>query len=75
MAKKEQIHELHIGKMVAAELERQGRRMSWFADQLHCDVSNAYKIIKRTDLDVKLLMRISKILEHNFLKDLLLFMK
>ena len=70
MAEKEQIQELHIGKMVAAELERQGIKVEWLARQIPCDKSNMYKMLKRSSMDVVLLLRISRILRHDFMLDL-----
>lgn len=58
---------IHIGQLIRHELDRQGRKMTWFAAQIHCDVSNAYKILKRKNIDVELLVRISQVLDHNFL--------
>ena len=70
MAEKEQIQEMHIGKMVAAELERQGRKVEWLARQLPCDKSNMYKLLKKPNWDVAMLIRISRILGHDFMHDL-----
>lgn len=60
---------LHIGNMIRCELDRQGRKMEWFAAMLNCDRSNAYKILKRKNIDLLLLIRISEILDHDFLND------
>ncbi|MBQ7550724.1 MAG: hypothetical protein IJT04_04245 [Bacteroidales bacterium] len=60
---------LHIGNMIRRELDSQGRKMEWFAAKLNCDRSNAYKILKRPNMDVALLIRISEILGHDFLED------
>ena len=61
--------ELHIGEIIRDELVRQGRKMPWFAEQLNTDVSNAYKILKRNNIDLFLLIRISKVLRHDFLQE------
>lgn len=66
---KEQTEGIYIGDMIRRELERQGRRTAWFAGQINCDRSNAYKILKRRNIDVQLLIRISEVLGHNFLDD------
>ena len=60
---------LHVGNLIRNELDQQGRRVEWFARQIPCDVSNAYKILKRHNIDVLLLIRISEILHHDFLED------
>ncbi len=59
-----------IGREIQRELHRQERTVSWFARQLNCDRTNVYDIFKRNNIDVQLLIRISQILHHNFLRDL-----
>lgn len=61
--------DMHIGKRIQDELKTQGRSVTWFAKQLPCDRSNVYKIFKHESIDLVLLMRISKILNHDFFKD------
>ena len=62
---------MHIGKKIKTVMKSQGRSVSWLAAQIPCDRSNIYNIYKRDTIDVKLLMRLSDILGHNFLQDLL----
>ena len=62
---------MHIGKKIRTVMRSQGRSVSWLAAQIPCDRSNIYNIYKRDTIDVKLLMRLSDILGHNFLQDLL----
>lgn len=59
-------HELHIGEMIRQELKLQRRSVAWLAEQLHCNRSNAYKILERKDMDTVLLRRISKALNCDF---------
>ena len=40
------------------------------AEQIPCERTNAYKILKRNTIDIDLLQRISQILEYDFFKDL-----
>jgi hypothetical protein len=61
---------MHIGKKIRTVMRSQGRSVSWLAAQIPCDRSNIYNIYKRDTIDVKLLMRLSVILGHNFLDDL-----
>ena len=61
---------MHIGKKIKTVMKSQGRSVSWLAAQIPCDRSNIYNIYKRDTIDVKLLMRLSVILGHNFLDDL-----
>ena len=60
----------HIGKMIKAELERQGRSVKWFEDQINRSHSACYDIFRSHDINTELLNKISKVLDHNFFKDL-----
>lgn len=44
--------------------------VKWFALQLNCDRRNVYHIFSRSTVDTELLLRISRILNHNFFLDL-----
>lgn len=62
----------HVGQMIKAELDRHPKThtATWFAKQLHCKRSNVYDIFNRPAVDTELLTRISRILEHDFFRDL-----
>lgn len=60
---------MHIGEAIKKELERQGKNAAWFAEQLPCHRTHAYHILKQASIDTQLLIRISKILNHNFFAD------
>lgn len=64
-----QMESLHIGNMIRAELKAQGRTVTWFAKAIHTDRGNVYKILNKDTIDLQLLVRISKLLHHNFLRD------
>ena len=57
---------MHIGEAIKEELERQGKTVVWFAEQLPCHRTNVYRIFERPSIDTHVLMRISEILEHDF---------
>ena len=57
---------IHIGKEIKAELRRQRRGVTWFAQQLYCDRTNVYNIFKREGIDTILLQRIGAVLGRNF---------
>jgi hypothetical protein len=61
---------MNIGKHVEEILRKQGRSASWLASQIPCERTNVYNIFKRKSLDVRLLMRISAVLEYDFFKEL-----
>ena len=57
---------IHIGRLIKAELDRQGRKAQWFADQLCFERTNVYNIFRRQSIDADLLLRISQILQYDF---------
>lgn len=59
-----------IGKLIKNELERQERSVSWFARKLSCHRTNVYNIFERDNIDVVLLVRISRILHRNFVREI-----
>ena len=61
--------DIDIGKDIREELKRQGRSVVWFAEAIHSDRSNTYKMLKKRSIDLELLMQISELLQHDFLKD------
>ena len=60
--------EPHIGKLIKAELARQGRSITWLAAQLGCTRQNAYKIFRRKWIYTDLLLKICDILDYDFFK-------
>lgn len=57
-----------IGILIKEELERQERTVTWFAKKLNCHRVNVYDIFKRDNIDIKLLIQISKVLNKNFIR-------
>lgn len=64
-----QMESLHIGNMIRAELKAQGRTVTWFARAIHTTRTNVYKIMDKESIDLKLLIRISKLLHYDFLSE------
>lgn len=60
---------MHIGEAIKKELEKQGKTVVWFAEQLPCHRTHVYHIFKSASIDTHVLMRISKILNHDFFTD------
>ena len=63
---------MHIGKLIKEVFDRQpkGCTASWLASRLNCDRRNIYNIFSRSYIDTDTLMRISKILNHDFFQDI-----
>lgn len=62
--------EIHIGKLIKAEMQKQGRRAVWLAEQLGCHRNNVYLIYSRSWIDTEMLMKIATALRHDFFGDL-----
>lgn len=63
---------IHIGQRIKEIFDQQPKNhnIEWFADKLHCKRSNIYNIFSRSTIDTDLLFHISKILGHDFFRDL-----
>lgn len=61
--------DVHIGEMIHQELVKQGRTVNWFAKGIYCEKSNVYKMFKRKSIDLDQLIKVSQVLNHNFLRD------
>ena len=59
-----------IGILIKEELEKQERRITWFARKLSCDRSNIYRLFQKESIDTNLLVRISILLGKDFFSDL-----
>lgn len=57
---------IHIGHLIQQQIKEQGRSVTWFAQRLNYDRSNAYKIFSKPHIDTDLLLTISKVLNYNF---------
>ncbi len=62
---------LHIGRLVKSVFDASGMTVSEFARRINCERTNVYKIFDRRTIDVEMLVRISEILNHNFLTDVI----
>lgn len=60
----------HAGERVKEVFDASRLSVSEFARRLHCHRQNVYDIFKRQDIDLSLLQRISKVLEHDFVTEL-----
>ena len=63
------IEDIHIGQAIQRKLKEQGRTVTWFAAQIHTDRSNVYKMFKQRTLDIEKLVKISRLLNYNFVQD------
>ena len=63
---------IHIGNLIKEVFANQPKShtVNWFAEQLHCRRGNIYDIFNRATIDTELLVRISRILDHDFFVDI-----
>lgn len=59
-----------IGKLIEDEVRKQHWVIKDFAEQICCTRTNVYDIFNRSKMDVSQLELISRVLKHNFFKDL-----
>ena len=60
----------HAGKKIKEHFVASGLSVSEFARRLGCHRQNVYDIFRREVIDVGLLQRISRVLEHDFVTEL-----
>ena len=61
---------IHAGERIKEYLATSGMSVSKFARLLNCHRQNVYDIFKRKTIDVTLLQRISRVLEHDFVSEI-----
>lgn len=61
---------IHIGEIIKGKLDLERRSISWFAREMNCDRSNMYKMLSRSHLDTNFILRASKVLKHDFFKEI-----
>lgn len=66
---------IHMGHIVEAEYRRlhgecSGCTVTWLAAQMNCDRRNIHDIFHRPSIDSQLLVRLSKVMRHNFFADI-----
>ena len=67
-AKHNSTEDFHLGKLIKAELSKQGRTATWLAKQVHCTPENIYKVYRQQRVTMPLLFEISKALDCNFFR-------
>ncbi|MBO7646731.1 MAG: helix-turn-helix domain-containing protein [Bacteroidales bacterium] len=61
---------VHIGSLIKRVLEEKRIPVSEFAAMAHTDRSNMYRFLNRENIDLVLLNRYCRLLDHDFFKDL-----
>lgn len=61
---------MHIGHRIREVLTEQRRPASWLAARICVTRTHVYKIFEKQTLDTDLLLRISRVLGHDFFADI-----
>jgi len=61
--------EVKIGERIKEIFDKSDLSVLQFAELLHCDRTNAYNIFRRKKIDLRLLVEISKVLNHDFVEE------
>ncbi len=61
---------MHIGQRIKEVMVQKHRSVVWMAQQINCERTNVYNIFAREDINTNLLRQFSKILDHDFFKEL-----
>ena len=61
-------HNVHIGRLIDYTLGKRGITYAQFARLLHCDRTTIYHLVRSKSIDTDRLLRISQILDHDFLQ-------
>ena len=60
---------IHIGKLIAERLAMRGMTYADFARKLYIDRTTVYSIIRSKSIDIERLIKISNILEYDFISE------
>ena len=60
--------EFHLGKMIKAELTRQGRSITWLAAQINCSRENLYQLFRNPWIHTETLFKIGQALNYDFFR-------
>jgi len=61
---------IHLGSMIERELRKQGKSVFWLAKAVNLERSGIYKLFRRKNISVQLLLKISVALRHDFFDDI-----
>lgn len=60
---------IHIGSLIDALIRQRGMSYAHFARLLNCDRTTVYNIVRAKSIDIDRLIRISEILDYDFIKN------
>jgi plasmid maintenance system antidote protein VapI len=69
---KRQMKDIHIGSIIKQKLAESSMTIKEFADNIHCDRTTVYDIFKRKSIDTERLIKISQVLNFDFINEIYL---
>jgi transcriptional regulator with XRE-family HTH domain len=63
---------IHIGNIIKQKLAESSMTVKEFADKINCDRTTVYDIFKRKSIDVERLVKISQVLNFDFINEIYL---
>ena len=55
--------DFHVGHIIKAVFDEQGRTVKWFATKMHCNRTNVYKMFEKPHLNSEIIARASQVHE------------
>lgn len=57
---------IHVGSIIKETLQKKGKSVTWFANEMCCTRTNVYKIFRKKSIDTDIIWRASQVLEYDF---------
>lgn len=61
---------IHLGSLVKQELLKQDKSVFWLSEAIKVERSGIYKLFRRKNISMQLLLKISIALNHDFFEDI-----
>jgi transcriptional regulator with XRE-family HTH domain len=62
--------DIHIGSIIEQKLAESSMTIQEFANRINCERTTVYAIFKRKSMDVERLIKISQVLNYNFIEEI-----
>jgi predicted transcriptional regulator len=64
------MEEIHIGRIIKQKIQEKSVNIGEFADNIHCCRTAVYNIFKQKSIDTELLIKISIVLDYDFIHEI-----
>jgi predicted transcriptional regulator len=62
--------DIHLGSLIRQKLSENSMSIQDFSDKINCHRTTVYDIFKRKSIDIEQLIRISKVLDFDFIHEI-----